>query len=99
MIQKTVETIKANAGKSISIASLVAVLGLYPTVTKLLDQRYCLASDAEKTQQTLDTWMEKDLEDKIFIIDLKGESNLTDQDRALRKRYEDRLDALREKKK
>lgn len=98
MITKTQELIKNHAGKSISIASIIAVLGLYSALTKVLDERYCLASEAQQTQQTMMSWMEQDLSDKIFIINLKGESNLTDQDKALRKRYQDRLDALRKKK-
>jgi len=99
MISKTTELIKKNAGTSISIASVVAALGFYATLTKVLDQRYCLAGDAQQTQNMMVDYMEKEYEDKIFMLNLKGEANLTDQDKALRKRYQDRLDALRAKKK
>ena len=98
MIEQAGKIIKKNATTSISVASIVAVLGLYTALTKILDDRYCLAGEAQQTQNMLVNYMEKELEDKIFMIDLKGEQNWTEQDRALRKRYIDRLNAIRQKK-
>lgn len=104
MIQKVGEVISSNVGKTISIAGVVAVLGLYTslksTLLSELDVRYCLAADAQKTAAKLDTWMESDLKNKIFLIDLRiQKGTATDEDRAMRQRYQGDLDALRNPKK
>jgi len=98
MITQTADFIKKNAGTSISVASIVAVMGGYSLLLQHLDSRYCLAGEAQQTQQMLVSYMEKELEDRIFMIDLKGEENWTEEDRALRKRYVDRLNEIRKKK-
>lgn len=98
MIGKTAEIVKNNVGKTISIASVVAVVGLYSALTKVLDDRYCLASEAQQTQQTMVNWMEQDLEDKIFMIEMKESKGVaTDEDRAMKQRYIRRLEKLRMK--
>ena len=99
MINTTADFIKKNAGTSLSVASIVAVFGGYSLLLQHLDSRYCLAGEAQQTQNMLVDYMEKELEDRIFMIDLKGEENLTSEDKALRKRYVDRLMEIRDNRK
>ena len=88
MMQQLINLAKANLGKGITIASIIAAFGLYTAATQLLDQRYCLASDAKQTQQTIDTYIKADLENKIFIIEMLEQRNqATDIDIAMKKRY------------
>ena len=99
MIAPTVDFIKKNAGTSISVASIVAVLGAYTLLLQHLDLRYCLAGDAQQTQNMMINYMEKEMEDRIFIIDLKiQKGTVTQEELALKARYQDRLAEIRKMK-
>ena len=87
-----VETVKKNLKTTVTITSVVAVLGFYTALTQILDQRYALAEDAIQTQQMMTVYMRQEMEDKIFIIELKEQRNeATDVDMAMKERYKRRL--------
>jgi len=91
-----IKAIKENIKTTITISSVVAVFGFYTALTQVLDQRYALAEEAQQIQQTIDVYMEKELEDKIFLLQLKVENKTaSDVDKAMKKRYESRLEDLR----
>lgn len=91
-IDKIGVTIKQNAIKSVSIASAVAMLGLYTAVITVLDERYALAEDARDIQQEVQQIRKDDLEDKLLVIEMKeARGDATDIDKALKERYIRRL--------
>ena len=99
MIEPTVNFIKKNAGASISVVSIVAVLSGYTLVLQHLDARYCLANDAQQTKQLMVSYMERELLDKIFLIDLKIQKRTaTEEDVAMKERYKDALNEIRKQK-
>ena len=89
------KAVKENIKTTVTISSVVAVLGFYAALTQVLDQRYALAEEAQQIQQTINVYMEKELEDKIFLLQLKVENETaSDVDKAMKKHYESRLEAL-----
>ena len=94
-IEEVKKTVSNNAGKTITIASVVAVFGFYTALTQVLDQRYALAQDVNKNQQRIETYMKNDLDDKILIIDMKKGGSTEEQiEEALKQRYLRRLKEL-----
>ena len=99
MLDKITQTVKENAGKSISIAAVVGTLGLYTGLTQVLDQRYALAEDARQIQQSIQVYRITELEDKILMIELlEKEGKASPVDLAMKERYIRRLEDLRHKK-
>ena len=99
MITPTMDFVKKNAGKSISVVSIVAVMSGYTLLLQHLDARYCLAEAAQQTQTMMLNYMERELGDKIFLIDLKiNKGTATDEDKAMRVRYQDTLEQVRKNK-
>jgi hypothetical protein len=94
-IEEVKKTVSNNAGKTITIASVVAVFGFYTALTQVLDQRYALAEDVSKNHQKVQTYMKQELDDKILIIDMKKAGNSEEQiEEALRERYLRRLEDI-----
>ena len=95
MISPTVDYVKKNAGKTISIATVITVMTGYTLFLQHLDARYCLAEAAQQTQTMMLDYMKRELEDKIFLLELKIEKQTaTEEDKAMRHRYLRRLKEL-----
>ena len=99
MLQATADFVKKNAGTSLSVATIISVIGGYTLLLQHLDARYCLAGDAQQTKQLMVGYMERELQDKIFLIDLKiQKGTATEEDRAMKDRYKDALNEVRKQK-
>ena len=90
------QKIKDNVKTTVSISAVAAALTLYTGVTQLLDQRYASAGNVEQVQQTIDSHLKNDLEDKVFIITMKEqEGTATNVDKAMKERYLRRLQEMK----
>ena len=96
MIEPMLKVAKNNTKSTISIITIGTVLGGFFGVEQYFDTRYLFASDGEHIQQSINLHQIYELEDKIFIINLKQQGlDEAAIEQALKARYEEQLKALR----
>lgn len=95
-IQPTFIDVAKAKVRPISIGSFIVIFGLF-SMFYGFDTIYARAASVQKMELSINNRLDKrdieDLEDKIFLIDMKEVKSRTDI--AMRQRYQARLDALR----